>query len=54
MNFIFIAKGTHVISGKLKRMVKSRNSFLERNIKHVINNIRDAIAASGALESTVE
>jgi exosome complex exonuclease RRP6 len=43
-----------VISGKLKRMVKTRNSFLERNIKHVINNLRDAIAASGAFESTVE
>jgi exosome complex exonuclease RRP6 len=38
----------------LKRMVKTRNSFLERNIKHVINNIRDAIPASGAFESTME
>lgn len=43
-----------VTSGKLKRIVKSRNPFLERNLKDVINIIRDAIAASGAFESIVE
>lgn len=49
-----IAKEMPVTSGKLKRMIKSRNSILERNLNHVINNIRDAIAASGAFESIVE
>jgi exosome complex exonuclease RRP6 len=51
---VLIAKEMPVTSGKLKRMIKSRNSILERNLNHVINNIRDAIAASGAFESIVE
>ncbi|KXG38469.1 protein RRP6-like 1 [Sorghum bicolor] len=49
-----IAKEMPVTSGKLKRIVKSRNLFLERHLGHVINNIRDAIAASGAFESVAE
>jgi exosome complex exonuclease RRP6 len=49
-----IAKEMPVTSGKLKRIVKSRNLFLERHLSHVINNIRDAIAASGAFESVAE
>jgi len=52
--FGFIAKEMPVTSGKLKRIVKSRNPFLERSLKDVINNIRDAIAASGAFESIAE
>lgn len=52
--FGFIAKEMPVTSGKLKRIVKSRNLFLERHLGHVINNIRDAIAASGAFESVAE
>jgi len=52
--FGFIAKEMPVTSGKLKRIVKSRNPFLGPSLKDVINNIRDAIAASGAFESIAE
>ncbi|KAJ1295468.1 hypothetical protein BS78_01G226800 [Paspalum vaginatum] len=49
-----IAKEMPVTSGKLKRIVKSRNQFLESHLKDVINAIRDAITASGAFESIAE
>ena len=39
-------------SGKLKRMVKSKN--FELHLNTVINTIRDAISASGAFASIAE
>ncbi|KAG2537930.1 hypothetical protein PVAP13_9NG321900 [Panicum virgatum] len=47
-----IAKEMPVTSGKLKRMVKSKN--FERHLNTVINTIRDAISASGAFASIAE
>ncbi|CAN6318355.1 unnamed protein product [Urochloa humidicola] len=47
-----IAKEMPVTSGKLKRIVKSKN--FERHLNTVINTIRDAISASGAFESVAE
>ncbi|RLN18231.1 protein RRP6-like 2 [Panicum miliaceum] len=47
-----IAKEMPVTSGKLKRIVKSKN--FERHLNTVINTIRDAISASGAFESIAE
>ncbi|WVZ59072.1 hypothetical protein U9M48_009273 [Paspalum notatum var. saurae] len=49
-----IAKEMPVTSGKLKRIVKSKNQFLESHLKDVINAIRDAITASGAFEIIAE
>lgn len=50
--FDFKAKEMPVTSGKLKRIVKSKN--FERHLSTVINTIRDAISASGAFESVAE
>jgi exosome complex exonuclease RRP6 len=50
--FGFKAKEMPVTSGKLKRIVKSKN--FERHLNTVINTIRDAISASGAFESIAE
>ncbi|CAL4942012.1 unnamed protein product [Urochloa decumbens] len=47
-----IAKEMPVTSGKLKRIVKSKN--FDRHLNTVINTIRDAISASGAFESVAE
>ncbi|RCV42789.1 hypothetical protein SETIT_9G243800v2 [Setaria italica] len=47
-----IAKEMPVTSGKLKRIVKSKN--FDRHLSTVINTIRDAISASGAFESVAE
>ncbi|CAL4916871.1 unnamed protein product [Urochloa decumbens] len=47
-----IAKEMPVTSGKLKRIVKSKN--FERHLSTVINTVRDAISASGAFESVAE
>lgn len=52
--FGFKAKEMPVTSGKLKRIVKSRNSYLERHLSTVISIIRDAISASGAFETIAE
>ncbi|KAL6842391.1 hypothetical protein ACP4OV_027818 [Aristida adscensionis] len=49
-----IAKQMPVTAGKLKRIVKSKNSFLERHLKHVITTIRSAMTDSDAFESIAE
>jgi exosome complex exonuclease RRP6 len=41
-------------TGKLKRIVRSKYSFLERHIGHVISTIRTAVANSDAFESIAE
>jgi len=52
LRFGFKAKEMPVTSGKLKRMVKSKN--FELHLNTVINTIRDAISASGAFASIAE
>lgn len=52
--FGFKAKEMPVTSGKLKRMFKSRNSFLDFHLSTIISVIRDAISASGAFENIAE
>ncbi|XP_062200590.1 protein RRP6-like 2 [Phragmites australis] len=49
-----IAKQMPVTAGKLKRIVKSRNPFLERHLGHVITTIRSAMENSDAFESIAE
>ncbi|KAF8672592.1 hypothetical protein HU200_049279 [Digitaria exilis] len=53
-NLLEIAKEMPVTSGKLKRMFKSRNSFLDFHLSTIISVIRDAISASGAFENIAE
>ncbi|KAL6643196.1 hypothetical protein ACP70R_021377 [Stipagrostis hirtigluma subsp. patula] len=49
-----IAKQMPATAGRLKRIVKSKNSFLERHLGHVITTIRNAMANSDAFESIAE
>ncbi|TVU30605.1 hypothetical protein EJB05_22235 [Eragrostis curvula] len=49
-----IAKQMPATSGKLKRIAKSRNKFLESNMKEVTETIRNAMANSDAFESIAE
>lgn len=41
-------------TGRLKRIVKSKNLYLERHLGHVISTIRSAIANCDAFESIAE
>uniref|UniRef100_A0A0E0M7Z1 HRDC domain-containing protein n=1 Tax=Oryza punctata TaxID=4537 RepID=A0A0E0M7Z1_ORYPU len=49
-----IAKQMPATTGRLKRIVKSKNSYLERHLGHVISTIRSAIANCDAFESIAE
>lgn len=48
------AKQMPLTTGKLKVIVKSKNSFVERHLGHVISTIRSAVANSDAFESIAE
>ena len=48
------AKQLPVTAGKLKRIGRSKNSFLNRHIDHVTSTIRAAMANSDAFESIAE
>ncbi|EEC67022.1 hypothetical protein OsI_33743 [Oryza sativa Indica Group] len=49
-----IAKQMPATTGRLKRIVKSKNLYLERHLGHVISTIRSAIANCDAFESIAE
>uniref|UniRef100_A0A0D9XJZ6 HRDC domain-containing protein n=1 Tax=Leersia perrieri TaxID=77586 RepID=A0A0D9XJZ6_9ORYZ len=49
-----IAKQMPATTGRLKRIVKLKNSYLDRHLGHVISTIRSAIANCDAFESIAE
>jgi exosome complex exonuclease RRP6 len=52
--FLSKAKQMPVTTGKLKRTVRSKNSFLERHLGHVMSTIRAAMSNPVAFESIAE
>ncbi|XP_031392553.1 protein RRP6-like 2 [Punica granatum] len=49
-----IAKHMPVTTGKLRRIIKSKHSFIERNLASAVNIVRHAIQNASAFEAVVE